>query len=138
VETATNEKAIIGPKDNISPFGITNTGRAANLGFEAKTTSGNNIELLSIHRVSSPYRDKRVNLPNSDSETPLLESFISHLEIASARTLDDLKLKLNSLKSSDNLKSFISYVCNGAFFKHWADHYADQAKRMASSLKLAT
>ncbi len=72
-----------------------------------------------------------------ETDKPLLESFISHLGIRGAKSLDNLKSKLSSIDASQNLENFISYVRNGAFFKHWADHYAEQAKIMASSLGLA-
>jgi hypothetical protein len=71
------------------------------------------------------------------TDKPLLDSFIRQLRIKGTDSLESLKSKLLNLDQSENFSNFISYVRNGAFFKHWADHYTKQAKKMASSLNLA-
>ena len=128
--------------------------------FGAKTSSGVPTALLSIHRrdtntdtdtdTDTDTKASKKPGPNlndfdpkfnargiKQTDKPLLESFISHLGIQGAETLENLKSKLNNLESSDNLINFISYVRNGAFFKHWADHYTKQAQEMSKSLGLA-
>ena len=126
----------------------------ARMGYEAQTAGGDPTALLSIHREevlndSSP-QDSGSSGPNlneynynsnpkgiQETDKSLLNSFISHLGIRGAKSLDKLKSKLSRLQPSKDLENFISYVRNGAFFKHWADHYTKKAQEMASLLGLA-
>lgn len=126
---------------------VVDTGPKVKLGYQAKTSSGYPTTLLSIKReevdndLNNPgpnFNDFSKSNPKGIQKTdkPLLEQFIRHLQINGADTLESLKSKLSKLSPNENLRNFTSYVLNGAFFKHWADHYAEQAKKMAKSLGL--
>jgi hypothetical protein len=128
--------------------------------LDQKTSDGNSSSLLSIHSLDDTEQSFNLeDFNNSNkagiksSDKPLLGSFIRHLGIEGVENLEDLKLKLNQVlnqnqnsgytddeseteltNARNNSRDFISYVRNGAFFKHWADHYAEQAKKMAQIL----
>jgi hypothetical protein len=144
--------------DSIIPFQTkltTISDSWGNLDFRFQDSSGRDTLLPTIHSGEVFYDMQFPNSthpgPNLDlfdssnnekgirkADKPLIDSFIGQLGFQDIKTLEILKSKLSSLDPSPDLRYFISYVRNGAFFKHWADHYAEQAKKMASSLGLAS
>jgi hypothetical protein len=132
---------------------VVDTGSKVRLGYQAKTSSGEQSDLLSISRddITTSFKaedqlellNKQLNLLDNDKS--LLKNFFVKkvfFKNLGITNFDNLNQAINKFKekSPDKIQEiiqFVSLIKNGAFFKHWADHYAEQAKKMAQSLGLA-
>jgi len=75
-----------------------------------------------------------------ENDVPLLDKFIKGLGLSGVENLEGLKNYFNISKTDGDISSifhFFDFIKNGAFFMAWADHYAEQAKKMAQSLGFA-
>jgi hypothetical protein len=115
------------------------------LGYESHTSKGKESKLLSIFRddAQTTYNpDKQLELDDSDKK--LLKEYFDKkvfFRNRGIKNFNDLKQVIEKLKKSSPEKlqeigQFLSFVKNGAFFKHWADHYTKQAQDIAKSLGL--
>lgn len=131
----------------------TNSGKVVN-GYESYLATGEKSILPVIHReeVSNKIIDQKDEIAtdynfslirSKDSEkastdkTLLLDFIRTHFGFENFEKLSD---KVNTIREQVTIKTldqFCALIKNGAFFKHWADYYAEQAKKMASSLNLA-
>lgn len=118
----------------------------AKLGLESHNAYGTASKLLSITRDDAKAEsnlEKQLNMDNLDKS--LLKNYFAKIVFFRNRGMTDF----NGLKSTieklirecptrlSEINQFISLIKNGAFFKHWADHYAEQAQEMSKSLGLA-
>ena len=118
------------------------------LGYEAKTSRGEPSKLLSFSRddINNQKNEKKIDTLNKqlklqEHDESLLNEFLESLKLGII--LDNLNQAINKFKENPPYKiqeliQFVSLINNGAFFKHWADHYAEQAKKMFNSLGLKT
>jgi hypothetical protein len=86
--------------------------------------------------------DKQLELNGSDKK--LLKEYFDKkvfFRNRGIRNFTTLKQVIEQLKNSkteriQEIGQFLSFVTNGAFFKHWADYYTKQAQNIAKSLGL--
>lgn len=111
------------------------------LGYESHTSKGENSKLLSFSRDDAKFLQPQDQLKVNECDKYLLEEFFKILNITEIQNFNSLKKVIKLLNNNlplyiEEIAQFISFVKNGAFFKHWADHYTKQAQDIAKSLGL--
>jgi sRNA-binding carbon storage regulator CsrA len=145
-----NQKVFAGASqpNNQVPFSnsvVEIDGNNVKLGYESHTSNGKKSKLLSIFRddtQTSCDLDKQLKLDDPDKK--LLKEYFDKKVFFRNRGIKNFnnlkqvieKLKEKSPEKIQEIVQFLSFVKNGAFFKHWADHYTKQAQKMSKSLGL--
>jgi len=118
------------------------------LGYEAKTSRGEPSKLLSFSRddINNQKNEKKIDTLNKqlklqEHDESLLNEFLESLKLGI--NLENLNPDIFRLIKEcpgkiKEIIQFVSLINNGAFFRDWADHYAEQAKKMFNSLGLKT
>jgi hypothetical protein len=150
-----NESAVAGYDTSnnkiVSPFQVTITDindNRAKTGFQSFLPNGEESELLKVDRYEIARkicegRDSgntetmfNVEKPKSEDDNNLFLDFLK--DKLNFDSFENFKRNIEKVKGKESqLQRFIYLIKNGAFFKHWADHYTKQAQEMASSLELA-
>jgi hypothetical protein len=141
-----NENVSVGAKHLNYTVPLSNTvihigEKNVRLGYESRTSNGENSTLLSFSRDDAKSLQPHNQLSVKKCDKPLLEEFFKILNITEIKNFNNLKRVIKELNNKfpqhiEEIAQFISFVKNGAFFKHWADHYTKQAQDIAKSLGL--
>ena len=123
------------------------------IGSQAFLADGTPSQLLKIDRREIAEEICNLSNPNDQVDPSIYDLKVGQsLPEKDKFALDfflrsSLKINLNQLESAIkklpnpssrySLDRFVDVIKNGAFFKHWADHYTKKAQEMASSLRIA-